>query len=844
MLNLKEFSFIFESIKKSFSFIKKNFYDDFNSEETEVVNFIYNNLNKGAIKVAKPIFVAWIFSLYLKERELEKNYKKHVWYEDILKAKRAFEKYTTTKDFPIGDRLSLKKNGEFNYETINDFFNKIGDLIPETKFEEKINSNHYIDSKEAKVLLDSERFKVLLIDSQKANDFYGEGSTWCTTTENGGLFGNYRREGNIYIIFDRSLANTNNPDRIHQIQFESNQIMDFKDNLSYDILFENEIYQLFKYEIQNTVKSIYLRNRPKKAIEKFFKASSMFKKLESVHITIKEKKEEVYIPSSFFEDNNLESLILDGIKLENNKIPKSIAKWKDLHILEISNSNLKEVPDEIFNLDISEVNFIGNQITKLPKELFEMETLSYARFTNNKIKEVDLNLILNSSIKYLSLSDNEIEYIHDIDTTTIIKPKTSRDIFLVGNKITSIPFDLFKIDKNFYIQLENNYITEIRNIEDIDLVYNNQSLNLEHNPIYTKNNFEENKIKVGNKVLFENDSYLFLEVHNKKGPIRDQLRRFSSGIDFTRRGKMYVFLNKKTYKKEELVTSILFNGYSIEIQGVNSSFNIVKDIFFNHHSIKPQINKIKNITLIKSPYSEIVNGFSNATSLKIERTQIKDCLSIKAKIKKLTFEHGLLGKKIYLRDLYPFISLFDNTLVELKVVGLIPYNDRSKEFVIDGSPNKYNFSNFKNLKKIVFNTWIKSKANYEIKNNNLQYLEFLDYNGNTNHLTINSNSLFSLKFGDRFNKSFIGSKLQLLTTNLRELEIYFSEKIDNLGIIGADKLSKIDLNKSKIVFRSHKKDVNKKNTWALNLQSKLQKAKKIRQILFSNKKGPIKLLLK
>lgn len=73
------------------------------------------------------------------------------------------------------------------------------------------------------VLYDGDDLLVVIAKTPEAASFWGKNTRWCTTSENGGRFQQYNREGPLYVIIDRS------DNQKYQFHFPSGQFMDETD---------------------------------------------------------------------------------------------------------------------------------------------------------------------------------------------------------------------------------------------------------------------------------------------------------------------------------------------------------------------------------------------------------------------------------------------------------------------------------------------------------------------------------------------------------------------------------------------------------------------------------------
>ncbi len=78
-------------------------------------------------------------------------------------------------------------------------------------------------SSEYRIVLDTDKWRIVVPLSQKAASFFGRNTKWCTTAENGSQFNSYKSRGDLYVIIDKP-AN-----RRWQWHFPSQQFMDERD---------------------------------------------------------------------------------------------------------------------------------------------------------------------------------------------------------------------------------------------------------------------------------------------------------------------------------------------------------------------------------------------------------------------------------------------------------------------------------------------------------------------------------------------------------------------------------------------------------------------------------------
>lgn len=80
-----------------------------------------------------------------------------------------------------------------------------------------------IEEGDVRILLDTDRFRVVVPNTAEAATHYGRNTQWCTTMSNGNHFAYYSKQGPLYIILDKP----NN--RRWQFHYETGQMMDEND---------------------------------------------------------------------------------------------------------------------------------------------------------------------------------------------------------------------------------------------------------------------------------------------------------------------------------------------------------------------------------------------------------------------------------------------------------------------------------------------------------------------------------------------------------------------------------------------------------------------------------------
>ncbi len=150
-------------------------------------------------------------------------------YDDLAKTQRyltIFHRLKTGGYFKRNpDKATMSDIGRFRtVSDLGEFVQSIPDddalsnAGQDRKLEERL-----ISSGDARVILNTDRFKVTVPMTAEAATFFGRNTQWCTTAENGGHFEYYADRGTLFIILDKP-AN-----RRWQFHFEDQQFMDEND---------------------------------------------------------------------------------------------------------------------------------------------------------------------------------------------------------------------------------------------------------------------------------------------------------------------------------------------------------------------------------------------------------------------------------------------------------------------------------------------------------------------------------------------------------------------------------------------------------------------------------------
>ncbi|TYK66615.1 leucine-rich repeat-containing protein kinase family protein [Colwellia echini] len=127
-----------------------------------------------------------------------------------------------------------------------------------------------------------------------------------------------------------------------------------------------------------------------------------------------------------------------------------------LEILDLSNNNLSELPDELVQLTKLKVIFVSqNKFDHLPKVLGKLPNLEMIGFKSNQIKTV-AEESLPAQLRWLILTDNIIE---TLPNSLGDRPRLQK-LALAGNQLTELPQTLAQAHNLELVRISANRLTE------------------------------------------------------------------------------------------------------------------------------------------------------------------------------------------------------------------------------------------------------------------------------------------------------------------------------------------------------------------------------------------------
>lgn len=148
------------------------------------------------------------------------------------------------------------------------------------------------------------------------------------------------------------------------------------------------------------------------------------------------------------------------LNLQNQQLDelKEISKFKNLQYLNLRNTHLSSVPQEIISLQNLKVLDIGdNEIALLPKNFDALKNLTelYLDKEKNLQLEEDLEILSRmKNLKILHLENNGISTL----PKNIIKLQKIEALYLGDNKLQAIPVEIKELKKLKFLDVHHNPI--------------------------------------------------------------------------------------------------------------------------------------------------------------------------------------------------------------------------------------------------------------------------------------------------------------------------------------------------------------------------------------------------
>ncbi|KAJ3657814.1 hypothetical protein Zmor_009593 [Zophobas morio] len=200
---------------------------------------------------------------------------------------------------------------------------------------------------------------------------------------------------------------------------------------------------------------------------------------------------------------DVESIILHHNQLTT--LPRNLAKFANVQVLDISNNGLKVLPDVFGNWNLTtliaknncltneslpkcfsvcaslrELNLSGNRFEFFPEQLFDFASLRYLYLGGNKIRSVPKQIWKLSCLQILSMGGNQLQEV----PSTLGQLKQLHALVLCDNIIESLPSNIANLNNLKSLLLHKNKLRTLP--PEIVALKNLSELSLRENPLVVR----------------------------------------------------------------------------------------------------------------------------------------------------------------------------------------------------------------------------------------------------------------------------------------------------------------------------------------------------------------------
>jgi Leucine-rich repeat (LRR) protein len=147
-------------------------------------------------------------------------------------------------------------------------------------------------------------------------------------------------------------------------------------------------------------------------------------------------------------------------------------------VLDLSNAQLKEIPDKVFNNKrLKKLYLFNNKLDSLDERIGDLIDLEELYLGKNQLKFLPQSLENCSKLKKLTLHYNQFEQLPDV----IFKLKNLEQLWLFRNQLETLPEAIGQLQQLKFLQLGFNNLTKLP--DSLYVLSNLQSLFLDRNQI-------------------------------------------------------------------------------------------------------------------------------------------------------------------------------------------------------------------------------------------------------------------------------------------------------------------------------------------------------------------------
>ena len=151
---------------------------------------VFDNLVKGSASIASNHkYLDWMVDRWVKLKLDSPNVP--------VSDKEGVEEFTTAVDNFERVKNRLEQKDLYQYATIDELFKAL--TAVDSKQRRQVS-----DREDAKKIYETNRYVVVVPETQEASCYYGSGTKWCTAQSDRDYFKNYKENGELYYIIDKT----------------------------------------------------------------------------------------------------------------------------------------------------------------------------------------------------------------------------------------------------------------------------------------------------------------------------------------------------------------------------------------------------------------------------------------------------------------------------------------------------------------------------------------------------------------------------------------------------------------------------------------------------------------
>ena len=158
-----------------------------------------------------------------------------------------------------------------------------------------------------------------------------------------------------------------------------------------------------------------------------------------------------------------------------DKIPPTIYGLKHLREIKLSENCITELHEQVCQLDLEKLHMADNPLNQLPESFRNLTNLKHLDISSTNMKEIPFQILNIASIEYLAVRNNAIEKLPEVWEKCINIKKFD----MSENSLRTLPASILQLQKIEELDLRSCCLSEFRNV--LLQLRSLQVLNLEEN---------------------------------------------------------------------------------------------------------------------------------------------------------------------------------------------------------------------------------------------------------------------------------------------------------------------------------------------------------------------------